>query len=72
VINIREILPNMPETNVIRRLRRCTENDFISRGYSRDLTNVNLYFCPDMDIVSSRFILNNGYSSHGHRISFAI
>ncbi len=57
---------------MIRRLRKCTENDFTSRGYSRDLTKVTLYFCPDMDIVSSKFTLKNGYSSQGERTSFSI
>jgi hypothetical protein len=57
---------------VIRGLRKCTENDFTSRGFKGDLAKVTLYFCPDMDIVSSRYILKNGYSSPGERTSFSI
>ena len=55
--------------------RRCTVEDYTSRGVARDAPEMNSYvkrFCPDIDKIEDYLQIKNGYNNKDERISFSV
>jgi hypothetical protein len=74
VINFRKIIDGQ-STYIAEHLRRCTVEDFESRGYKFkneiDKKFVTYRFCPPMELMEY-LMLKNDYSNSDLRMSFSL
>lgn len=52
--------------------RKCTDEDFRSRGFKKALSNTHRFLCPDAAHFGDKWKLKNNYANTSDRHSFSL